>query len=110
VQLGEVILTYSENVLTSQDEAFRKVSKKELTDLVEKLELLFVFANKNLMGLPDPQIYRVAELVHLNFALRCLQLPVLEKKLIGGTLLIMKVLQVKKSIESGTVTKWLDQD
>jgi len=46
----------------------------------------------------------------LNFALRCLQLPVLEKKLIGGTLLIMKVLQVKKSIESGAVTKWLDQE
>jgi len=51
--LGEVCLSYSGNVSTSQDEAFRKVTKKELTDLVEKLEFLLVNANKNFMGPPD---------------------------------------------------------
>ena len=46
----------------------------------------------------------------MNFALRFLQLHVLEKKIIGGTMLIMKVLQVKKSVETNVATKWLDKD
>ena len=50
------------------------------------------------------------EVIHLNFALRFLQLHVLEKKIIGGTMLIMKVLQVKKSVETNVATKWLDKD
>jgi hypothetical protein len=30
--------------------------------------------------------------------------------MIGGTMLIMKVLQVKKSVETNVATKWLDRD
>ena len=39
-------------------------------------------------------VYRVPELIQLEFAIRCLEMPVLEKKLTGATLLIMKVVSV----------------
>ena len=32
----------------------------------------------------------------MEFALRCLHMPVLEKKLAGATLLVMKVVQIGK--------------
>jgi hypothetical protein len=69
---------YSE---TAVDESLRKVTKKEILDLVERLDQIV-----------DSELAHVPEIVHLNLALKCLQLPVLEKKLIGGTLLILKVL------------------
>lgn len=98
---------------TVQDESFRKATKKDLLDLVEKLELLLLFTYKqsNKEGLVDSAfVYQMPEVIHLNFALRFLQLHVLEKKMIGGTMLIMKVLQVKKSVETNVATKWLDKD
>ena len=39
-------------------------------------------------------IYRVPELVQLEYAIHCLEIPVLEKKLAGATILIMKVVSV----------------
>ena len=110
-RLADAVLEYSKTPTTSQDESFRKVTKKDIIDIVEKLELILTFAHKanltpqevNAKDSPavtvPGDVYRVPELVHLNFALRCLQLPVLEKKLIGGTLLITKVLQVKRTME-----------
>jgi hypothetical protein len=38
----------------------------------------------------------VPELIQLEFAIRCLQMPVLEKKLAGATMLVMKVVSVGK--------------
>jgi len=60
-------------------------------------------------------VFRVPELIHLNFSLKCLQMPVLEKKLTGGTLLIMKVIFVRNMANknktnasaSNSALKWL---
>jgi hypothetical protein len=40
--LGDVCLHYSESV----DDSFRKVTKKDITDLIERLEELLVYAFK----------------------------------------------------------------
>ena len=107
--MAETCLQYSQAV----DDSFRKVTKKDVTDIVERLEQILSFGFK-IAEQADPEfIHRVPELVHLNLSLRCLQLPVLEKKLIGGTLLIMKVLQVKKTMEALAAVapqKWLNQE
>ena len=36
-------------------------------------------------------IYRVPEIILLEFAIRCLEMPVLEKKLTGATILQLKI-------------------
>lgn len=65
--LADVCLRYSECV----DDSFRKVTKKDITDLVERLELMLTAAFKTDTSDPE-QLYRTPELVHLNMALRCL--------------------------------------
>ena len=55
-------------------------------------------------------IYKAPELIVLEFSIRYLEMPVLEKKLAGATLLTQKVLSIGKSPSNlrGAVTrKWL---
>ena len=49
-------------------------------------------------------VFKVPELIHLNFAIKCLQMPVHSKKLLGGTLLIQKVTSVTP--KAGDVKSW----
>ena len=58
-------------------------------------------------------MYRVPELITLEFSIRYLQMPVLEKKLAGATLLISKVLSVNKSpstLKGSVLKKWLTEE
>ena len=41
------------------------------------------------------KVYYFSENMELNIALKCLQMPVLEKKLIGHTIIINKIFSVK---------------
>lgn len=41
-------------------------------------------------------IYRAPELIYMEYALTCLKMPVLEKKLTGATMLVMKVVSIGK--------------
>lgn len=41
------------------------------------------------------KVYKITETIQLELAHKCLMMPVLEKKLIGSTILVQKIIQVR---------------
>lgn len=66
------------------------MQRKELTTFINNLEKLLESITQN----PDEKtekVYYISENIELMIALKCLKLPVLEKKLIGHNILTSKI-------------------
>ena len=123
--LGAVISDKCLLICSQDSSEVKKVTKKEILDFTDNLEHILLHAYKQStqqtgefeqidQELTEKQksekaefkilqeerrrefVYRTPELIYLEYALTCLKMPVLEKKLSGATMLVMKVVSVGK--------------
>ena len=67
------------------DDSLRSLTKKDLTTFVQLVESLLGHAMKE--GETESEVYRYSEMIELELALKCLSMPILEKKFIGHAIL-----------------------
>ena len=82
------------------DSSLRKVTKKEIGSFITNVECLLnsVVFQKNRNSSQrkfDEEVYQYTEMMELEFALKCMKMPILEKKFIGHAILGQKINQVK---------------
>ena len=112
-------------VCSKDSSEVKRLTKKEVLDFTDSLEHILLYAYKQstqqtgeleqmaleltekqkaekteLMTLQEMRrrelIYRAPELIYMEYSLNCLKMPVLEKKLTGATMLVMKVVSIGK--------------
>ena len=96
--LRDLCLDYAQNRI--DEDALRIVTKKELSLFIHHIESLLssVVLTRNKNGeerLYQEDVYSFTEKMELEFALKCLRMPILEKKFIGHAILGQKINQVK---------------
>jgi len=77
-------------------EDLRNVSKKDLGYFTSNLESLLDYIYPNQSDKVD-QVYYYSDNLELEIALRCLQMPVLEKKLTGHNTLMIKIYHARNN-------------
>ena len=90
-QVVDISVDFITNNCTSED--LRNTTKKELTFFTNHIESILdsIVNNED----KTEKVYQVSETLELDLALKCLQMPVLEKKLIGHSILVQKICQVR---------------
>jgi hypothetical protein len=96
--LRDLCLDYAQNRI--DEEALRIVTRRELSLFIQNIESLLssVVLARNKNGeerLYQDDVYSYTEKMELEFALKCLRMPILEKKFIGHAILGQKITQVK---------------
>ena len=93
-QIKDMCFDYVSTRCTQED--LRNISKKELTFFVNNLESILDSIVTDAEEKTD-KVYYYSENLELELALRCLKLPILEKKLIGNSILMNKIYQARNN-------------
>ncbi|CDW85633.1 ubiquitin carboxyl-terminal hydrolase family protein [Stylonychia lemnae] len=97
-------LSYDFIINRSTYEDLRTATKKDLQYFINQIESMLDSINLKIKERVE-NVFQYSENMELNIALKCLQMPVLEKKLIGHTILINKIFQVKNQQAPSTGTQ-----
>ena len=82
------------------DDTLRHIAKKDLHTLVFFIESMLTSILESGQSL-ETEVYKYSEMIELELAFKCLQMPILEKKFIGHSILANKINQTKtKDTES----------
>jgi hypothetical protein len=94
MEVKDICLEFIKSKSSLED--LRLAQKKDMTYFITNIESLLESITK-----PEDkteQVYQVSEMIELEMALRCLKMPILEKKLIGHSILVQKMFQIRNSI------------
>jgi len=97
--IRDIAMKYAKDLI--DDSSLRKVNKKEIGSFISHVEWLLnnvVFdQNRNSSQRKlNEEVYQYTEMMELEFALKCMKMPILEKKFIGHAILVEKINQVNK--------------
>ena len=96
--IRDIATEYAKNLI--DESSLRKVTKKEISCYIGNVEAVLqgVVSQKNRNSSPskfEDEVYQYTEMMELEFALKCMKMPILEKKFIGHAILSQKINQVR---------------
>lgn len=97
-EMKDLCMDYALNKI--DEESLRKVDKRDLAKFVHQIESLLncVVFERNRAGENrtfDSDVYQYTEQIELAFALKCLKMPILDKKFMGHSILEQQIKHVK---------------
>lgn len=96
--MKDLCMDYALNKI--DDESLRKIEARDLAKFVHQIESLLncVVYERNRAGETrafDTDVYQYTEQIELAFALKCLKMPILDKKFMGHAILEQQIKHVK---------------